>query len=85
MCEHSGFLGALDTFLLSDTFRDVVYDDRAQLPVVAHVVELHRDGTYTVYSRREDALPSPDTVILEIPAYGTPDQVRARLHRELAG
>jgi hypothetical protein len=85
MDERSGFQGALHTFLASGEFEDVVQDDRAQLPVVPRVVELHRDGTFTVYSRREDATSSPDTVILEIPPRGTAEEVRARLHRELGG
>jgi hypothetical protein len=85
MHKRSGFLGALDNFLASGEFEHVVRDDLAELPVVTHVVELHRDGTFTVYSRREDATPGPDTVILEIPPRGTPEQVRAQLHRELGG
>ncbi len=79
--HESGFKRALDTFLASEEFEDVVHDDLAQLPVVPRVVELHRDGTFTVYSRSADALHSPDTVVLEIPPIGNPDQVREHLRR----
>jgi hypothetical protein len=85
MDERSDFLGSLDRFLASGAFVDVVSDDRAQLPVTQHVVELHRDGSFTIYSRREDALHTPDTIILDIPPNGSPDEVRELLRRELSG
>ncbi|MDB5077396.1 MAG: hypothetical protein JWO42_3575 [Chloroflexi bacterium] len=82
MVEKRDFQHALDAFLASEDFENVVNDDVAQLPVVQHVVELRRTGTYTVYSRREDALRSPDVLVLEIPL-GSPDHVRDALRRAL--
>jgi hypothetical protein len=83
MTTNTDFLLALEAFLNSQEFEDVVHDDRAQLPVVPRVVELHRNGTYTVYSKREDAVFTPDTVVVEIPPLGTPDEVRARMRRAM--
>jgi hypothetical protein len=79
MMATGDFERALEAFLASSEFANVVYDDLAQLPVVPRVVELYRDGTFTVYSRREDAR-APDAVVVEIP-FGTPDQVRERMRR----
>jgi hypothetical protein len=79
MIAAGGFEQALEAFLASSEFANVVYDDLAQLPVVPREVELHRDGTFTVFSRREDARAS-DAVVVEIP-FGTPDQVRERMRR----
>jgi len=79
MVATDDFEQALEAFLASSEFANVVYDDLGQLPIVPRVVELHRDGTFTVYSRREDARAS-DTLVAEIP-FGTPDQVRESMRR----
>jgi hypothetical protein len=72
----------LEKFLASQDFENVVRDDLAQLPVVQRVVELHRTGTYTVYSRHRDVSGMPDALVLEIPL-GDPEQVREALRRAL--
>jgi hypothetical protein len=82
MMEKRDFHQALERFLASQDFENVVRDDLAQLPVVQHVVELHRSGAYTVYSRRKDVLPMPDTLVLDIPL-GKPEQVAEALRRAL--
>ncbi|HWE60651.1 MAG TPA: hypothetical protein VHB98_02995 [Chloroflexota bacterium] len=42
MSERRAFQRALETFLASPDFEDVVYDDSAQLPIVPRVVGLHQ-------------------------------------------
>ncbi|HEY8286714.1 MAG TPA: hypothetical protein VIJ28_20175 [Chloroflexota bacterium] len=80
---NSDFRGALDAFLASNAFEEVVQDDLSELPFIQRVVELHRDGRFTVYSQRGDAAVSPDTLVLGIPQ-GSTDMVRAALEREFA-
>ena len=67
--ERAIFLSALKAFLASEEFEHVVRDDLARFPVVPHVVQLYGDGTFTVFSRREDASLSPDAVVVEIPRW----------------
>ncbi|HVC80652.1 MAG TPA: hypothetical protein VNL35_09175 [Chloroflexota bacterium] len=78
---NSDFRGALDAFLASSDFEDVVQDDLAELPFIQRVVELHRDGHFTVFSQRGDAITSADTLVLGIPL-GTKDAVRSALEHE---
>lgn len=80
MNASNPFLGALETFLASEAFENVVYDHLARFTIIPPVVELHRNGAFTVYSRREDATFSPDTVVVEIP-FGEIAEVRERLRR----
>jgi len=81
---NSDFRAALDAFLASNNFEDVVQDDLAELPFIQRVVELYRDGRFTVFSQRGDAVTSDDTLVLGIPL-GAKDAVRSTLEREFAG
>ncbi|HXT35068.1 MAG TPA: hypothetical protein VN837_05785 [Chloroflexota bacterium] len=80
----SDFRAALDAFLASSDFEDVVRDNLSELPFIQRVVELHRDGRFTVFSQRGDALTSADSLVLGIPL-GTKEAVRSTLERELTG
>ena len=81
---NNDFRGALDAFLASSDFEDVIQDDLAELPFVQRVVELRRDGRFTVFSQLGDAIISDDTLVLGIPL-GSKDVVRSTLEREFAG
>jgi hypothetical protein len=83
MPESTDFRKTLEAFLASDAFSTVVHDDMGQLPVVPRVVALHRDGRYTVYSRRDEAEAAPDALVLEIPPHGDIAAVRDALRRSL--
>ena len=83
MPESTGFRQALEAFLASDDFTSVVQDNRGQIPVVPRVVALHRDGRYTVYSRRDDAESGEDTLILEIPPHGDDAAIQDAMRRAL--
>lgn len=84
MADIAVFQQALEGFLASHTFANIVRDDRAEDPFTHRVVELHRDGTFTVYSQRRDALASDDNVILDIPPHGSIEEVANTLRAELA-
>jgi len=84
MADIAIFQRALEGFLASDTFVNIVRDDTAEIPFVQRVVELHRDGTFTVYSKRHDAPASGANVILDIPSHGTMAEVANALRAELA-
>ena len=66
--ERAIFLSALEAFLASEEFENVVHDDFARFPVFPRVVQLYGEGTFTVFSRREDDSLSPDAVVVENPA-----------------
>ncbi len=83
MTGSGGFRQALDAFLASDEFEIIVRDDRSQLPVVPRALALHRDGAFTVYSRRDEAEASLDTLVLEIPLVGDEAKIREALLRGL--
>jgi hypothetical protein len=82
--QDDEFRSALDAFLASQAFEEVVRDNLGQVPFVQRVVELHRDGRFTIYSQYADAVAAPDTLILGIPL-GEPDAVRKALREEFAG
>ena len=84
MADIAIFQQALEGFLASHTFANVVRDDTAEDPFTHRVVELHPDGTFTVYSQRRDAVASDDNVILDIPSHGTMEEVANALRGELA-
>jgi len=77
------FRGALDAFLASEQFEEVVRDDLSELPFIQRVVELHRDGRFTVFSQRADAASSANTLVLGIPL-GSEDVVRSGLEQQFA-
>jgi len=83
MPESTGFRQSLEAFVASEDFSSVVRDDRGQVPVVPRVVALHRDGRYTVYSRRDEAETAEGTLVLEIPPYGDDAAIRDAIRRAL--
>lgn len=83
MPESQAFEQTLEHFLASNTFLTIVRDDLSQLPEQPRLVALDSDGSYTVYSSRQDAPHKSGILVLEIPQ-GDIEQASRGLRAALA-